>query len=129
MASVGKAKAGHLLLRRPVMKWPTFARVLIASCAVLMMMLVSGSALHGQQATGLGLITAVDLATNTLVLETRTGSRELRVAPTAVIRGDHGAVLSVRDLEPGDAVSYHTASDTVTSLRVARQFWPIPNEW
>ncbi|HEU4367227.1 MAG TPA: hypothetical protein VFV05_03245 [Methylomirabilota bacterium] len=76
-----------------------------------------------------GLVTAVDLATNTLVLETRTGPQRVLVATTATIHGDHGAVLSIRDLAPGDAVSYRTASGAATDLRVARQFWAIPREW
>ena len=111
------------------MRSPTFVRLLIASCAALASVLVSGSVVHAQACAGVGLITAVDLAANTLVLETRTGSQHARVAPTATIGADRGAVLSIRDLAPGDAVSYQTASDTVTSLRVARQFWAIPREW
>jgi len=113
------------------MRLPTLARLLLASCAALpfVIVLATGSVVHGQVHTGVGLITAVDLATNTLVLETRTGPQRVRVAATATIRGDHGAVLSIRDLTPGDAVSYQTASDTATSLRVARQFWAIPREW
>ena len=111
------------------MRSPTFVRLLIASCAALASLLASGSVVHPQARTGVGLITAVDLDANTLILETRTGSQHVRVAPTATIRGDHGAVFSIRDLAPGDAVSYQTASDTVTSLRVARQFWAIPRDW
>jgi hypothetical protein len=95
----------------------------------LVLVLATGSVVHGQVHTGVGLITAVDFATNTLVLETRTGRQQVRVAATASIRDDHGAVLSIRDLSPGDAVSYQTASDTATSLQVARQFWAIPREW
>jgi hypothetical protein len=111
------------------MRSPTLVRLLLASCGALAIMLVSGSVVQAQAGAGVGLITAVDLATNTLVLETRTGSQHVRVAPTATIRGDHGEVLSIRDLASGDAVSYQTTSDTAASLRVARQFWAIPREW
>ena len=111
------------------MRSPTFVGLLLALCAALAIALVSGSVVHAQARAGVGLITAVDLATNTLVLETRTGSQQVRVAPTATIRGDHGAVLSIRDLAPGDAISCQTASDTAASLRVARQFWAIPRAW
>jgi hypothetical protein len=110
------------------MRSPTFVHLLIASCAALAITPVSGSVLHAQARAGGGLITAVDLITNTLVLETRTGSETIRVAPTATIHGDHDEVLTIRDLAPGDAVSYQSASDTVANLRVARQFWAIPCE-
>jgi hypothetical protein len=111
------------------MRSPAFVRSLVASCAGLAIVLASGSAVHAQARAEVGLITAVDLAATVLVLDTRTGSQHLCVALTATIRGDHGAVLSIRDLAAGDAVSYHTASATVTGLRVARQFWALPLEW
>jgi hypothetical protein len=111
------------------MRSPTFVRVLIVSCAALAIVLVGGFVVHAQAGAGVGLITAVDLATNTLTLETRTSTETVRVAPTATIYGDHGAVLTMRDLAPGDAISYQTTSDTVATLRVARQFWAIPREW
>ena len=111
------------------MRQGTFVLLLLASCVALVIVLANGSVVLAQARAGGGLITAVDLTTNTLVLETRIGPQQVRVAATATIRGDHGAVLSIRDLAPGDAVSYHMASDTVTSLRVARQFCAIPREW
>jgi len=111
------------------MRSTRFIRLLIASCAALAIVLVGGSVVHAQARADVGLITAVDPATNTLALETRTGSETVRVAPTATINADYGAVLSIRDLVPGDAVSYQAASDSVVSLRVARQFWAIPPEW
>lgn len=107
----------------------TFGRVLTASCSVVAIVLASGCVVHAQARASVGLITAVDLATNTLFLETRTGPQQVRVALTATIRDDHGVALAIGDLTPGDAVSYETASDTVTSLQVARQFWAIPREW
>src|SRR5262249_31311645 len=110
------------------MRLTTFVRLLLASCAALSIVLVGGSVVHAQAWAGVGLITAVDLATNTLALETHSGSETVRVAPTATIYDDHGAVLSIRDLAPGDAVSYQAASDSVVSLRVAGQFWAIPRE-
>ena len=111
------------------MRSTTFARLLIASYAALAVVLVGGSVVHTQARAGVGLITAVDIVANTLALETRSGSETVRVAPTATIYADHGAMLSIRDLAPGDAVSYQAASDTAVSLRVARQFWAIPREW
>ena len=110
------------------MRPPTFVRLLLASCAALVIALATGAVVQAQLHAGMGLITAVDLATNMLVLETRSGPQQVRVAATATIRSDHGAVLSIRDLAPGDAVSYQTASDTATSLRVAHQFWAVPRE-
>ena len=111
------------------MRSTRFIRLLIASCAALAVVLVGGSVVHAQARAGAGLITAVDPATNTLALETRSGSETVRVAQTATIYDDHGAVLSIRSLAPGDAVSYQAASDSVVSLRVARQFWAIPRQW
>ena len=73
----------------------------------------------------LGLITAVDAANGTLVLDTRGGPVTLAIPPSASIRGDGDRALAFRDLAPGDAVSYDAASAT---LRVARHFWAIPDE-
>jgi hypothetical protein len=126
---MGFKPAESRVLRRSVMRQGMFVLLLLASCAALVIVLANGSVVLAEARAGVGLITAVDLATNTVVLETRIGPQQVRVAATATIRGDHGAVLSIRDLAPGDAVSYHTASDTATSLRVARQFWAIPREW
>jgi len=71
----------------------------------------------------LGMITAVDAANRTLVLDTPSGPQSLVLPPSASIRGDHGEALAVRDLGAGDAVSYDAPSGT---LRVARHFWAIP---
>jgi hypothetical protein len=73
-------------------------------------------------------VSAVDVARNTLVLETRTGFQSVLVAPTATIRGDHGNSLTLSDMRPGDGVTYHVVSGAVTSLHVARQFWTVPRE-
>lgn len=108
---------------------PRFARMLVTPCAVVALLLAFRAVAPAQVRTGGGLITAVDLATNTLTLETRAGSQQVRVAPTATILDDRGDTLSVRDLMPGDAVYYETASDSAMTLRVARQFWVIPREW
>jgi hypothetical protein len=83
---------------------------------------------HAQENTGIGLVTAVDVARNTLMLATRTGSKEVLVAPTAAIREDHGRALAFSDIRPGDAVAYQISSGSATSLHVARQFWAIPAE-
>ena len=112
------------------MRWSR-ACLIVPSFAVLSLVLVlaPGRVLHAQAPARAGLITAVDLDANMLVLETRGGPQRIRVAATAIIREDHGALLSIHDLRPGDAVAYHMESDTATSLRVARQFWAIPPEW
>ena len=111
------------------MRLRTSILLLLASCVASAIQAGPGSAVHAQARGGAGVITSVDLATNTLVFETRTGTQHLRLTATATIRDDHGAVLSIRDLAPGDAVSYVTGSETVAGLRVARQFWAIPPEW
>jgi hypothetical protein len=103
------------------MKLHAVALAIILVCAV-------GSVVHAQARTGVGLITAVDTANNTLVLETRDGPRHVRVAPAAIIRSDDGAGRTLRDLGPGDAVSYQLASEGAIRLHVARHFWALPSE-
>jgi hypothetical protein len=102
-----------------------------ASCAALPVVLVcaTASTVHAQVGTGVGLVTAVEVGKNTLVLETRSGGQHVLVAAGATIRGDHGEVLAFGDLQPGDAVSYQPVSDTATTLHVARQFWALPGSW
>jgi hypothetical protein len=75
---------------------------------------------------GVGLVTRVDVATNTLTLETQSGSQQVVVASTAAIRDDHDGTLALRDINPGDAVAYQGDSGPATSVHVARQFWAIP---
>jgi hypothetical protein len=111
------------------MTMPRSARMLVTACAVVALLLAFGAVAPAQVRTGGGLITAVDLATNTLTLETRAGSQQVRVAPIATILGDRDNMLSIRDLRPGDAVSYETAADSTMTLRVARQFWAVPRGW
>lgn len=106
------------------MKLPSLMLFIAVSC----LLLAAPTVLRAQVRVGAGLITAVDLDMNTLVLETRNGPRQIRLAAAAAIRGDHGQTLSIRDLRPGDAVSYQTA-DVATSVWVASQFWAIPREW
>ena len=77
---------------------------------------------------GLGLVRAVDVGTNTLVLETGSGARQVHVAPAAAIRDDHGEALALGEIRPGDAVAYEGASGAAAELHVARQFWAIPSE-
>ena len=111
------------------MKLLTPARVVLSALsAVLPAALVCASAytVDAQTGAGAGLIVAVDVGKNTLVLETRDGVRHVTVAPAAAIRGDHGEALAFGELRPGDAVSYPPGSDSVTTLRVARQFWALP---
>jgi len=62
------------------------------------------------------------------LLETQGGLKQVPVAIAATIRGDHGEVLKLGDLKPGDAVAYTTGSETATSLHVTRQFWAVPTE-
>ena len=81
-----------------------------------------------QESIEAGLVTGVDVATSTLTLETRSGSQDVVVAPTAAIRDDHGRAMALHDISPGDAVAYQGVSGPATSLHVARQFWAIPSE-
>ena len=111
------------------MKLLTLMRLLLhASRAALPVVLVcaTDSTVHAQVGAGVGLVMAVYVGTNTLALETESGLRHVLVAATALIRGDHGEVLALGDLTPGDAVSYQAVSDTATSLHAARQFWALP---
>jgi hypothetical protein len=81
-----------------------------------------------QENIGVGMVTGVDVATSTLTLETPSGSQRVLVAPTAVIRDDHDRALALRDINPGDAVTYQGDSGPATSVHIARQFWAIPSE-
>jgi len=108
------------------MRFPTLTAQV--SSVALAALLATGPVVHGQSRTGVGLITAVDTANTTLILDTPTGVQHVRVAATATIRGDHGAVLVFGDMRPGDAISYVMASETAVRLHVARQFWAVPGE-
>ena len=77
---------------------------------------------------GTGLVRAVDADTNTLVLETESGTQRVLVAPAATIRDDHDDALVLGEIRPGDAVAYEMASGAAAELHVARQFWAIPSE-
>jgi hypothetical protein len=107
-------------------------RLLPLACSAaslwILMFSMAPAAVYAQENTGIGLVTAVDVARNTLMLATRTGSKEILVAPTAAIREDHGRALAFSDIRPGDAVAYEVSSGSATSLYVARQFWAIPAE-
>lgn len=112
------------------MKGFTLVRLLLhASRAALPVVLIvaSASTSLAQARTGAGMVVAVDVAENALVLETRSGLQRVLVDVAATIRGDHDEVLMLRDLDLGDAVYYQAASP-VTALRVARQFWALPSE-
>jgi hypothetical protein len=89
---------------------------------------MSALAVYAQANSGAGLVRTLDVDRNIVVLETRTGSQSVLVAPTATIRDDHGNTLTLGDMRPGDAVTYQLVSGAVSSLHVARQFWAIPNE-
>ena len=106
-------------------------RLLLLTCKVTplwILMLAVAPAVYAQENTGAGLVIEVDVARHTLMLATRTGSKEIPVAPTAAIREDHGQALAFSDIRPGDAVAYQIASGSATNLQVARQFWAIPTE-
>ena len=108
-------------------------RLLLLACSAapplwILMLSMGPAAVHAQESTGVGLVTAVDVARNTLTLATRTGSKEILVAPTAAIREDHGRALAFSDIQSGDAVAYQVSSGSAASLHVARQFWAIPPE-
>ena len=94
----------------------------------ILMLSMAPAAVHAQENTGVGLVTAVDVTRNTLTLATRTGSKEILVAPTAAIRDDHGRAIAFNDIRAGDAVACQVSSGSASRLRVARQFWAIPPE-
>jgi len=103
--------------------------LLACRAAVLCVLTLSmAPGVYAEENTGTGLVAAVDVGRNTLMLETRSGSRTVLVAPTAAIRDDHGQALAFGDIRPGDAVVYHGASNPTTSVQVARQFWAVPIE-
>jgi hypothetical protein len=77
---------------------------------------------------GAGLVSEVDVSTNTLVLETRSGAQRVHVATAPSIRDDHDIALAFGEIRPGDAVAYEVASGDASVLHVARQFWAIPRE-
>ena len=77
---------------------------------------------------GTGLVRAVDAGTNTLVLETRSGTQRVHVAPAATIRDDHEDTLALGEIAPGDAVAYEVTAGAATVLHVAREFWAIPSQ-
>jgi hypothetical protein len=77
---------------------------------------------------GTGLVTAVDADTNTLVLETRSGTQRIHVAPAATIRDDHADTLTLGEIAPGDAVAYEVTAGAAAVLHVAREFWAIPSQ-
>jgi len=77
---------------------------------------------------GTGLVRAVDADTNTLVLETRSGTQRIHVAPAATIRDDHAGTLTLGEIAPGDAVAYEVTAGAATVLHVARDFWAIPGQ-
>lgn len=109
------------------MKLATLARfVCYPSCAAVLLVLTgaTASAVHAQA----GLVIEIDAGKNTLLLETQSGLKQVPVAIAATIRDDHGEVLKLGDLKPGDAVAYTTGSETATRLQVARQFWAVPFE-
>jgi hypothetical protein len=75
-----------------------------------------------------GLVRAVDADTNTLVLETRSGTQRIHVAPAATIRDDHDDTLALGEIAPGDAVTYEVTAGAAIVLHVAREFWAIPSQ-
>lgn len=77
---------------------------------------------------GAGLVRAVDADTNTLVLETRSGTQRIHVAPAATIRDDHADTLTLGEIAPGDAVAYEVTAGAATVFHVAREFWAIPSQ-
>lgn len=113
-------------MNRLVMKCPLLVICTVASLHVLILSVAP--AVHAQENTGTGLVTAVDVGRNTLMLETRSESKTVLVIPAAAIRDDHGQVLAFGDIRPGDAVVYQVGSGSAVRLHVARQFWAIPGE-
>lgn len=104
-------------------------RLLRSACSVAplcILILSTAPAVDAQEHTGTGLVTTVDVGRQTLILETRSGSKAVLVAPAATIRDDHGQALGFGDIRPGDAVVYQEGSGAAVRLHVARQFWAIP---
>ena len=99
-----------------------------SAAPLCVLMLSLAPAVSAQENTGTGLVIAVDVGRNTLMLETRSGSKAVLVASTAAIRDDHGQALAFGDIRPGDAVVYQVGSGSAVRLQVARQFWAIPTE-
>jgi hypothetical protein len=81
-----------------------------------------------RMSAGAGLVRAVDVGTNTLVLETRSGAQRVHIARAATIRDDHNDALALGEIRPGDAIAYEGVASDATVLHVARQFWAIPSE-
>ena len=113
-------------MNRLSMMRPLFVTCIAASLHVLILLVAPAA--YAQENTGTGLVTAVDVGRNTLMLETRNGSKVILVAPTATIREDHGQALAFGDIRPGDAVAYQVGSGSAVRLHVARQFWATPAE-
>src|SRR4030095_16616906 len=110
------------------MRWSLTTRIGLACCAAVLPVFMSALAVCAEVDSGAGLVRTLDVARNTLTVETRTGSQSVRVPPTATIRDDHGNALMLGDMRPGDAVTFRVVSGAVASLYVARQFWAIPDE-
>ena len=106
---------------------PTF-RASCVTALVVAFALAGAWPVAAQVHGGRGLVIAVDPPNGTLVLDTTSGPQRIRVAPRATIVGDHGQVLTLIGVAPGDAVSYQLGSDHATSLRVASQFWAVPGQ-
>lgn len=105
-------------------------RLLLAcnAASLCVFMLSMAPAVYAQDNTGTGLVIAVDVGRNTLMLEIQSGPKAVLVPPSAAIRDDHGQALAFSDIRPGDAVAYQVASGTVINVHVARQFFAIPTE-
>lgn len=100
----------------------------VTSGALLLFVLVPALAGHAQVRAGAGLVHAVDVARNSVTVETRAGLRSVLVPPTATIQDDHGNPLRLGDIRPGDAITYQVVSGALSRLHVGRQFWAIPDE-
>jgi hypothetical protein len=97
--------------------------------AVLMTMLIGSAApavSDAQTPAIRGMVVEVAGDRGALVLETRTGSREVVVAPDATIRDQRGESLRLGDLQRGDAVVLRLRTDGVMEIGVSPQFWAIP---
>ena len=75
-----------------------------------------------------GLVRSVDADTDILVLDTPSGVQRVPVARDAAIHDEHDDMLTLRQINPGDAVSYELTSGVAIEVHVTHQFWAIPRE-
>ena len=97
--------------------------------AILMTMLIESATpatSDAQTPVIRGMVVEIAGDRGALVLETRTGPREVAVRPDAAIRDQRGQSLRLGDLQRGDAVVLRVRTDGVMEIGVSPQFWAVP---